>query len=457
MAKLELAPGVVLARLGSAGALMHTRADVAAFLHPVAVRWFEEGEAPEARGREHYDRCVATWRAGGLLAGTPAVQGGAGAASVSPARGDLSTGALSMASSAGLPWPVLVIAMAPDCSFCRQLRIDLAANSVALARLDAAVVLVPSRGSSLRALGRRGGDVEGNARLRRAVAAVGRRAGRLGTPTAVLAGAGRAPVLVSGYPAVSTALITISGADPVAVVVEKPTQCSINVLSSAPVDTVVPARLPDGAGRIGIAARGAQAAEVAEVYRDPAAEGYLPPGLILERPKNMFLLFRGGEMLARTRTAVEMHMILARVQAGYAPAGDETALLTGCVRHEDGRAFLFPRSWQSPFVKHASRLARHGWQVAVDPFTMLRNDHGQPTLRLARPAPNGQGGHQVTSILAEPPESGQVTRARMLAHTLNALKRPASPAAVHGLANALRSVPLHAGSCEDTLAFLTTR
>ncbi|MEV4436264.1 hypothetical protein [Streptomyces sp. NPDC049555] len=188
---------------------------------------------------------------------------------------------------------------------------------------------------------------------------------QLGTPTAVHIGPDGTAVVLQGFDHVTATLIELSGGVPDRVVSELPTSCSVKV-GAAPVDALMTAWSRERS--VGIAARGQDAIAVAADVAEGADKGhsdqrgYVPVTLLLERPQKLFLLFRGGELVARTRNAQEARPVLDRIVAGFhplVPAAGKVVVQCGALAHEEGRALLFPvigcRIWSSA-VPHW-----HGW------------------------------------------------------------------------------------------------
>lgn len=436
-----LQPGVVVAELGSAGVLLDTGRPTAAYLGPTALGWLR-GRPPTAEHHAQHAHCFTQWRAAGLV--TPEAGPGEPAA-----HGDLEAQAIDCAPLA--PHPVLVVAMAAACGFCVQLTADLAANAPGLTRLDASVLLVD--GDDTRALGRPLAE-SAHRRLTR----LGRRAAHQGTPTAVLLAPGRPPRVLTGFNEVSHALVELSGADPRATVVEAPTSCSVNV-TAQPVDAVLTARI--GGARLGIAVRGQELRRIAETATGGLRDtGYTPVTLTVERPGTFYLLFRGGELLARARTAIALRQSLLAVLAGYgrhaSPERGTIPLLCGAAVRDGGDAVLFPRTWMSDLVKRARQLDQAGWRLPPEPYTGLRSDPATGVLQLPDPARPGRPGPAVTEILTEPPPTGSPhTRAWLLASIVNWIARPATADAVHALAASLEPLPVHTGTWQEAFTHLT--
>ncbi|MFC5720577.1 hypothetical protein ACFP1Z_10430 [Streptomyces gamaensis] len=348
-----------------------------------------------------------------------------------------------------VPHPVLAVAMAENCSFCHRLRADVAANHTAMKRLRATVLLTGDGGTA--AFGKPLDRIL-MSELARARADMK----PLGTPTAVRARPGAEPALFRGYDRVTAALAELSGAAPGQVVCETPSSCSVKV-SSEPVDALVTAR--SGGRVVGVAARGQDAMAVVARCTEPAAGAtvYAPITLLLERPERLYLLYRGGELIGRLRSAEHAGEMLRRVLAGFASspsgAGAEVRVLCGAVvRPAAAGALLFPRHWMTHLVKHASRLERAGWEVCPDPFTRLRPGPDWSVLLSGRPAPA-----PVVGVLIDRtgrPGADVRTRDLLLAQVVNWIARPTAPEEAQRLAGLLYPLLFHVGTVDEALSFL---
>ncbi|MEU8546155.1 hypothetical protein AB0C81_03935 [Streptomyces roseoverticillatus] len=448
---LRLTPGTILLATGSDGVLLHCRAPVAAYVPPAAMDWAARGAAVPAEHEAAYARCLEAWRSAGLLEGT-APQNVAGAG---PSRAGVSR------ALPAVDRPVLVIVSSPGCGYCLHLRADLEANREALARLDASVLLVGD--GSPTAWGAR--PAPGRAEeLAEAWADVA----RPGTPSAVLLAPapGGSPRFLRGFDAVTAALIELGGGDPGRTVSEVPTSCSATV-GAGPVDVLVTVHARGRA--VGVAARGpgpvsVVAGLVAEESAPGGDTGYVPVTLRVERPRNVWLIFRGGELVARSRSAGETLSLLRRITAGFGPPeGHQSRLLCGALVHTGGRAVLVPRNWLSHFVVRSSLLARSGWRPCPDPYVLLETAPG-PDPHDARPVlvhPSPAGIPQrtpVTAVLAQPPDRPRPAahaRGRALAAIVNWLARPVTPQQLREAYALLSGLPVHLGTREESAAFLT--
>ncbi|MGW2598794.1 hypothetical protein [Streptomyces klenkii] len=285
----------------------------------------------------------------------------------------------------------------------------------------------------------------------------------LGTPSAVLLTPGGSPRTMRGFDAVTAALVELGGGDPGRTVCEVPTSCSVT-LSAGPVDALVTVH---ARGRtLGIAARGPEPVRVAGLAAGELAQarsrgtGYVPVTLRVERPRNVWLIFRGGELVARSRNAEEALSLLRRTVTGFGPPeAHQSQLLCGALVHAEGRAVLFPRSRLSYFVERSTLLARSGWRPCPDPFALLEADpDGSPVL--VHPSPAGIPQRTpVTGVLAQPPDHPRPAahaRGRALAAIVNWLTRPVSPQQLRTTYALLADLPIHLGTREGSLPFLTT-
>ncbi|MFF7019863.1 hypothetical protein ACFY97_02400 [Streptomyces klenkii] len=431
--------------------LLNCRAPVAAYVPPAAMNWAARGAVVPVEHEAAYVRCLEAWRSAGLLQNT-GPQPAAPAAATATAQKSRARLAVDR--------PVLVIMSSPGCGYCRHLRADLEANREALARLDASALLLgdssPGDGSPT-VWGARL-DPDRLTELAEACADVA----TLGTPSAVLLTPGGSPRTMRGFDAVTAALVELGGGDPGRTVCEVPTSCSVT-LSAGPVDALVTAHVR---GRtLGIAARGPEPVRVAGLAAEELAQarsrgtGYVPVTLRVERPRNVWLIFRGGELVARSRNAEETLSLLRRTVAGFGPPeAHQSQLLCGALVHDEGRAVLFPRSWLSYFVERSTLLARSGWRPCPDPFALLEADlDGTPVL--VHPSPAGIPQRTpVTGVLTQPPDHPRPAahaRGRALAAIVNWLTRPVSPQQLRTTYALLAALPVHLGTREESLTFLT--
>ncbi|MGW4048570.1 hypothetical protein [Streptomyces sp. NPDC004721] len=432
-------PGVVLTELDSGGVLLDTTRPVAAFVNPVALGWLR-GRRPTAEEDVAYRRCMDKWRAAGLFSsddGTCPVPDPALAAI--KARAD----------RIAVPHPVLVLAMAAECGFCAQLSADLAANTSVMSGLDASILLV--NGAQ--------GDVLGlplTLRVREQLTGVGQLLSRLGTPSGALLTVDHLPRIVVGYPDVSAELVQLSGGDATTTVVEAPTSCSLKVAGEG-VDTLVVAAAGKG-HTVGVAVRGT---DVLDAVRSVTGEGlrgaYAPITLTVDRPGSLFLLYRGGELLARTRTSAALQHTLADVLTGYGTSGpDEMTLLCATAVHRAGHAVLLPRNWMTDLVTHSTRLERAGWRICPRPYATLRSSNGKQPLLTGSPV-GPRADIPISGILTHLPQAGGVlTRPQLLAEIVNWIHRPVHADAVSSLATAIGVLPVHAGTWPEAFAYLLT-
>lgn len=445
---VQLSPDARLVEFDGGAMLLRCDVPAAAWVSPAALDWTHGLPVPPEHAAD-YARCLETWRSAGLVRGPdrqdepapveePADRQGAGPDRVSVSH------------------PVLVVASSPDCGYCRQLRSDLDANRQTLT-LSGASVLLLGEGSPL----------TWGAALQPAQAeeltATYARLGRRGTPSAVRLSPGGAHRAVRGYEAVTAALAELSGSEPGRVVCEVPTSCSAGV-NGAPVDALVIARA--GGRAVGIAARGEGAVRMATLAAEgtPATNtvrGYAPITLLVERPRNLWLVFRGGELVARSRSANETLDALRRIVAGFEPPGPhQVRLMCGAlVRREGGRALLFPRNWMSYLVARNASLAQAGWRLGPDPFACLEpGPDGAPLLSQPSRTAGLPSHTRVAGVLTPRPTAlapGPSTRARLLTQIVNWAVRPVAPDHVRALGAWIAYLPLHLGTQEEALVFLT--
>ncbi|MFD0267773.1 hypothetical protein ACFVGY_14435 [Streptomyces sp. NPDC127106] len=435
--EMKVPTGVVLTELRSGGVLLDTARPVAAFVNPVALGWLR-GQRPTAEEDLAYRRCVDKWRAAGLVSPD---------GSAPPIPDPVLAAIRARADRIAVPHPVLVVAMATECGFCAQLSADLAANTSVISGLDASVLLV--NGAQ--------GDVLGlplTRRVREQLTGVGQLLSRLGTPSGALLTLDHPSRTVVGYPEVSAELVQLSGGDATATVVEAPTTCSLKVAGEG-VDTLVAATADNG-HTVGVAVRGA---DVLDAVRSATGEGlrgvYAPVTLTAERPGSLFLLYRGGELLARTRTSAALQHTLADVLTGYGTSGyGEMTLLCATALHRAGHAVLLPRNWMTDLVTHSTRLERAGWRICPRPYATLRPSNGQQPLLTGSPL-GPRAGIPVSGILTHLPQAGGVlTRPQLLAEVVNWIRRPVRADAVSSLATAIGALPVHAGTWPEALSHL---
>ncbi|MGW6901067.1 hypothetical protein ACWGF2_31400 [Streptomyces sp. NPDC054919] len=434
---LRLADGVITADLGRGGVLLDTARPVAAFIAPTAMAWLQ-GKEPAAEDHAAYRQCLKRWSAAGLIH----------VGNTQPALTPAPTRMRAQADDVAVPHRVLVVAMSSECGFCTQLSADLAANASVMTRLNTSVLLLEDVRDDLLGL-----PVPPQVRAR--LVALGRKTAHLGTPSGWLLSPGSPARFVVGFPEVSAELVQLSGGNAVTTVIEAPTSCSLKV-AEAPVDALVTARV-DGGRAVGVAVRGSN--DILELVRSVTGEGYqdvyTPVTLTVERPQSLYLLYRGGELLTRARTADALRHALAQVLTGYGvPNPSETTLLCAAAVHRAGRAALLPRNWLSDLVVHSTRLERAGWRLCPRPFTTLRlpPSGGRPVLT-GSPS-DRERGIPVNSILSQSASTGSWTRAQLLAQIVNWVHRPAMPDSVCSLANTLQTLPVHVGTWRQALDHL---
>jgi hypothetical protein len=425
----------VLAVIPGGGVLLRRDAFVAGFVAPRALPW-AAGHPPDPGDAEVYRQCLAAWRAAGLL-GSDDGECTAGV----PDR-SLPVRARALAGS----YPVLVVAVSAGCGFCQQLAADLAANATRLARLHGTVLFTGPDGTAVH-------GVPLTPEAREALTGLGPDLAASGTPTGLLITPDTEVRLVSGYLEVTRELTVMSGADPDMVVCEQPSSCAVTI-GAAPVDTMT--AVAAGPRLVGVAARGPDAAELAAALPAPASgQGtYLPVTVLAERPLELFLLYRGGGLAARARTASQALDLLRQITAGFAPPPPgQFAVQCGAVISPGGQALLYPPSWITTLVKNSTRLTRAGWLISPAPLARLR-PAGSDGIQLITPA----GPAAVTGILAAHPgrhQPGPRTRARLHCQVINWIARPATEDAITTWAQLSGALPIHLGDQEQALAYLT--
>jgi hypothetical protein len=128
-----------------------------------------------------------------------------------------------------------------------------------------------------------------------------------------------------------------------------------------------------------------------------------------------------------------LRQTLADVLAGYGPpAPDEMTLLCAAAVHQTGHAALLPRNWMTDLVTYSTRLERAGWRVCPRPYATLRPSRGGAALLTGSPV----------SPYSDIPVSGIW------------IHRPTHAGAVHALATAVGTLPVHAGTWPQALAHL---
>lgn len=467
---VPLGEHVVAVRIGDersaapCGVLVRLDAPVAAFVSPVVWQWLAGDEAGTARlPAQSRAACLAAWRQAGLVGADSSADAGGPNGSLAADGAEVSS---------VLNWPVLAVAVSAACGFCAQLEADLAANAEFLREAQFGVLLVGD--GKLRSLGMM---ARLPARIATGLARLAERAAQQGTPGGALSAPGRGPVWLSGYDQVTRALGELSGWDR-DLVAEAPTSCSVNVLRGGAV-TAHP--VTAGNPVIGIGLRGAAVQPLADyVASRSAGVGYASPVLLVDRPQNLFLVFRGGELLARLRTVAEVERLLDTVLAGYATAststtgGAGTPVLCGALlgeRRQGGNTevVLFPRSWMTELVKQQTRLLHAGWAVCPDPFVPLVSagtergaglwatlhpmSAGSPR---AWPATTGR----VCEIRLDPeqPVDGRsASTAELRAQAVNWAVRPATAWQVQALAAKIVDVPVRTCTWQQLIGELTDR
>src|SRR5205823_919567 len=120
---------------------------------------------------------------------------------------------------------------------------------------------------------------------------------------------------------------------------------------------------------VGVGVRGVVAQELAGWLdqHTAAVAGYAPVVVTVERPQDLYLVYRGGALIARLRTLAEAVTCLEIMVAGYAApdsGGDEgdgvAGVGCGAVWHPERGVVLIPNYWLSEVAKQSSRLRRAG-------------------------------------------------------------------------------------------------
>jgi hypothetical protein len=428
---------------------------VAAYADPVVMRWLETGEAGAGLSAQSRARCRAVWGPAGLIAGASHDLAGR-----APGDGDvIAEHAARLAEE--LPGAVLAVGVTPACSFCAQLAADLAANAAFWERAGFGVVVASQ--DHARRLGRVPDA------LVPALAVLACMAARHGTPSGMLLQPGVQPWAVTGYAQVSAALAGMSGPGWNAVI-EPPTSCSVTVTSEG---SQVAHPLAAGDHIVGVGVRD-RATSGLDSYltAKTAGRGYVPLTLLVDRPGTLYLVYRGGEMIARLRTAAQVAGLLETILAGYAsltrdsPGHDGVPLLCGALLRDDGDGsdvVLVPRSWMSDLVRHQSVLRRRGWNICPDPYIPLNSlgTDAAGMLATVHPAPAASSGRwparagRVREILLDPIEIARgraVPPAQLRAQVVNWVKRPAAAGQVHTLAALLAGVPVRTTACPQLIS-----
>lgn len=347
--------------------------------------------------------------------------------------------------------PALAVGVGRDCAYCDQLLTDLAANAPLR---DSGVVVSGDDQTRLF------GTVPG-AGLDR-LAELARAAAPLGTPSGVLLHPGTPPRILEGYHQVSAAIVSMLGDEPDRVVVETPSSCSVNVTSGEGTSV-----RPVHAGNrvVGIATRGAVTGELDGWLSAHTAEAaYAPATLTIERPKNLYLVYRGGALIARHKTPADTIACLQAMLAGYADhagaAEDEADVDCGVLWHPDHGAALIPNHWLSPMAKKSSRLRRGGWQLCPQPYVRLSTRDGQAWARV-RPLGEDPLMAPVAFLAVDPPAPAtdeQPARTPSIEERAAQLVcwavRPLAPPHLHALAATAHHIPIRTLGPDPILAEL---
>lgn len=435
--RLSLAPNVVLIDMSEGGVLMDAAHPMGAFVNPTALEWLR-GRPPADTHRPQFTHAAEQWHTAGLLTDS--------SGQTRPEESVLPREALTIAGRIDVAARTLVIAMSASCGFCAQLDHDLAANASVFRGTDVSVLLAD--GDDQRVLG-----LPIQPGLRQRLAGLAAMLADSGTPGGVLLGPGSAPRGMLGYPAVCRAVVDLTGADPADVVVEAPTACSVTVTRD-PVD--VQLAVPVAGRTLGVAVHGTDlAAAVADWTGGAPVTSFVPTTVTVRRPGSLYLLFRGGSLVARLRTTEELRAALTRLLAGFGPPEAGTvAMLCGAAVWNERQAVLFPRSWMTHWTSHAGRLARNGWRLRPDAHMALRpQPHHSPQLH------DPTGGHPVpvvaalTEPLTPPAPHGH---ARLLTRIVNWTQRPTTAAALRAVTDAVSTLPIHTATSPQALTHLAT-
>ncbi|MEU7837487.1 hypothetical protein [Nonomuraea sp. NPDC049129] len=431
--KIGWGPQTVLAGLASGGAvLVRTDTAIGAYLNAPAacwLRWIVAIGLDGSPGQAALS-CLRVWASAGLitlddqaaiLVGDPEIEeyeerGRA-------LRRDLLQRA---ALFPRVGTPILAVGVGRDCAYCDQLLTDLAANAPLR---DGGVVV--SGDDRIRLFGAFSGtgldrlaDLPDPASLPETgestdlpdlpdladlpeladLAEMARAAAPLGTPSGVLLHPGAPPRILEGYHQVSAMIVSTLGDEPDRVVMETPSSCSVNVTSGEGT-SVRPVRAGDRV--VGIATRGAVTGELdGWLSAHTADAAYAPATLTVERPRNLYLVYRGGAMIARHRTPADTIACLQTMLAGYADhagaAEDEADVDCGVLWHPAHGAVLIPNHWLSPMARKSSRLRRSGWQLCPQPYVRLGMRDGQAWARV-RPLGEDPRMAPVAFLAVDPP------------------------------------------------------
>lgn len=448
----------VLAGLANGGAVLaRTDTAIGAYLNAPAARWLQEiiatglDEPPGQAGVT----CLRVWASTGLITldDRAATLVGDPASEEYEERGrslrrDLLQRAVLFPRA---DTPTLAVGVGRDCAYCDQLLTDLAAN----APLRDGGVVMSGDGET-----RLFGTVPGTGLDQ--LAELARAAAPLGTPSGVLLHPGTPLRILEGYHQVSAAIVSMLGGEPGRVVMETPSSCSVNVTSGEGT-SVRPVRAGDGV--VGIATRGAVTGELDGWLSAHAADAaYAPATLTVERPRNLYLVYRGGAMIARHRTAADTIACLRSMLAGYADhagaAEDEADVDCGVLWHPDHPAVLIPDHWLSPMAKKSSRLRRSGWQLCPQPYVRLGMRDGQAWARV-RPLGEDPRMAPVALLAVDPPPPAtdeQPARTpsaeERVAQLVCWAVRPLTPPHLHALAATAQHIPIRTLGPDPILAEL---
>ncbi|MEV0324334.1 hypothetical protein ACIBKX_37570 [Streptomyces sp. NPDC050658] len=462
-------PDATIVRLNEGGGVLaHTQSPAGAYLNTEAMRWLEDAFAGRLeRALEDEERaCVQAWSAAGLLRLRNADEVWEPEAARWVEDRDRQRGVvLAAAARVAVPRRVLVVAVSEECGFCAQLRANLLSYAKGCVwpsgASDFSVVLAGGEPPSLFGPP---GDLNVSALERLATEAA-----RLGTPTGVLLDTGKEPQLLSGYDEVTSLLLEELGAGKSVTVSEAVSSCSVNVVSQA--DTVCRA-VACGQRILGVATRGDATVLLEEYLSLHAVDHgvFAPVTLTVERPHNLFLLYRGGSLIARLRTLEETISWLDALRNCYSDAascsGDEVDVHSLALWHPGHGLLLVPLSWASEFARRARDLQAGGWVMCPDPYVRVSNS-GECGRGCVHPVLDG-----VACVLEAPlagvvlpsmPVAGEEARpAAPRAEFLTAqwvcwAARPVSPRQLEHLAEMAQHMPLVTSTAVDISKALRRR
>ncbi|RBQ18781.1 hypothetical protein DP939_16300 [Spongiactinospora rosea] len=456
---------VTLAGLSGGGAVL-ARTDVAvgAYLNAAALRWLKQiigSPSPRGAFSPAQRSCLRAWASFGLVE----VDGELARQLLTPGPEETearqaepaaaSPGALIEAAAALPPTgaPVLAVGVGPGCMFCEQLAADLTAAVAGGHRPGVGVVL--SGDGHDRVFG----PVPAHAVA--GLAALARASIPRGTPSGVLLRPGAEPRPVIGYDQVTAVLTHPEDPDDDQVVVQGPSSCSVNVTSGAGT-RVWPVR----AGRriVGVGARGAAAAELTGWLDERGTGGYAPITLTVERPKNLYLVYNGGGMIARLRSTADTVRCLETVLDAYAAQGagrdDEADVSCGALWNPDHGVVLVPNPWTSELTKRSTRLGQAGWRLCPAPYVRL-SAHPDRAWAHVHPLPDGPRTAPVAFRAEPPPEAAPGEPIRIPGGEERAAQlvcwaaRPITEPQLHALAATAGRIPTRTLTLDGLITELT--